>query len=184
MSSPRHHVVPPLAARGRVAVTREELVEWGEAFGRAVTPPLVVALAGDLGAGKTTLAQAVCRGYGVAGEVTSPTYAIVHEYAAPAGPVFHLDLYRLDGAGDLTNVGWDDVMAARALVLVEWPERAGARLPEAYLLVRLEALGDGKRRLVIEPVPADGPYTAWLGELRRELAGAGCAGPAPHRGRS
>ena len=75
---PYHHIVPPLAARAHVAMTRGELVAWGEAFGRAATPPLLIVLAGDLGAGKTTLAQAICAGYGVTEPVTSPTFAIVH----------------------------------------------------------------------------------------------------------
>ena len=76
-------------------MTRDELVAWGEALGRAVSPPLVVALAGDLGAGKTTLAQAMCRGYGVTEPVTSPTFALVHRYDAARSPVYHLDLYRI-----------------------------------------------------------------------------------------
>jgi len=110
----------------------------------------VVAVSGELGAGKTTLIQAICRGYGVTEEVTSPTYAIVHEYAALAGPVFHLDLYRLEGERDLTNVGWDDVLAARALVLVEWPERAGDRLPGEHVSIALEYVdGDPDRRILL-----------------------------------
>ena len=122
---------------------------WGEAFGRAAHPGTVVALRGDLGAGKTTLAQAICRGYGVGQEVTSPTFALVHEYAAARSPVYHLDLYRLEGPGDLTNLGWDDIMSAPALVLVEWPDRAGPRLP-AHVPIDLEHLpGDESRRLLL-----------------------------------
>lgn len=142
--------IPPLAGRGRAALTRDELVAWGERFGRAVRAPLVVAISGDLGAGKTTLVQAICRGYGVTAEVTSPTYAIVHEYVAPAGPVYHLDLYRLEGERELTNVGWDDLVGAHALVLVEWAERAGSRLPPAHVPVDLEYVpGDDGRRLLL-----------------------------------
>src|SRR3954469_22786855 len=92
---PFHHLVPALAPRGRVTMTRADLVAWGESFGRAATPPLVIALAGDLGAGKTTLTQAICAGYGVTEPVTSPTFAIVHRYEAPRAPDYHLDLYRL-----------------------------------------------------------------------------------------
>ena len=146
----RGPAVPALAARGRLAVTLEELVAWGERFGRAAQAPLVVALAGDLGAGKTTLAQAICRGYGVTEPVTSPTYAIVHEYRAPASPVYHLDLYRLDRPDDLTNVAWDEIVSARALVLVEWPERAGGRLPADVVPIDLEPVpGDPGRRLLL-----------------------------------
>lgn len=142
--------VPPLAGRGRLALTREELDAWGERFGRALHAPLVVTLAGDLGAGKTTLVQAICRGYGVTDPVTSPTYALVHEYASARGPVFHLDLYRLEDPRELENIGWDDVMAAHALVLVEWPERADGRVPAAHVPIDLEHLpGDDSRRLLL-----------------------------------
>jgi tRNA threonylcarbamoyladenosine biosynthesis protein TsaE len=147
-----HHgpAVPPLAPRGHLALTLDELVAWGERFGRAAHAPLVVTLAGDLGAGKTTLAQAICRGYGVTEAVTSPTYAIVHEYRAPASPVYHLDLYRLERPDDLVNIGWDEIVGSRALVLVEWPERAAGRLPADAVPIDLEHLaGDPDRRLLL-----------------------------------
>lgn len=142
--------MPPLAASGRLALTEPELVEWGERFGRAAQAPLVVGLTGDLGAGKTTLVRAICRGYGVAGEVTSPTYALVHEYEAPRSRVYHLDLYRLDRESELANIGWDDVLSSGGLVLVEWPERAGALMPSEMVPIELEHLaGDPGRRLLL-----------------------------------
>jgi tRNA threonylcarbamoyladenosine biosynthesis protein TsaE len=142
--------VPPLAPRGRVAMTRDELVAWGESFGRAVKPPLVVALAGDLGAGKTTLAQAVCAGYGVTEPVTSPTFAIVHRYEAPRSPVYHLDLYRLDRPEELVNIGWDEIVMSHALVIVEWPERAGDLVPADHVPIDLEhAPDDDGRRILL-----------------------------------
>jgi len=142
--------IPPLAPRGRLSLTRDELIAWGERFGRAVRAPLLVAISGELGAGKTTLVQAICRGYGVRQEVTSPTFALVHEYTAPAGRVYHLDLYRLAGERDLTNIGWDDVVADHALVLVEWPDRAGERLPSAHVPIDLEHMPDDPdRRLLL-----------------------------------
>ena len=130
-------------------MTLAELVAWGEAFGRAASAPLVVTLSGELGAGKTTLAQAICRGYGVREEVTSPTYAIVQEYAAPRSPVLHLDLYRLKGVEDLANVGWDDVIAADALVIVEWPERAHTQLPDHVPIRLAHDAADPARRLLL-----------------------------------
>jgi tRNA threonylcarbamoyladenosine biosynthesis protein TsaE len=144
------HVVPPLAARGRIALTLPELVAWGESLGRALTPPQLVAISGDLGAGKTTLIQAICRGYGVTEPVTSPTFALVHEYRAPRSPVFHIDLYRLDRPADLTSIGWDDIVRAEALILVEWPERAGDRLPSAHVPIDLEHLpGEPNKRVLL-----------------------------------
>lgn len=144
----RPPVVPDRAPGSRLALTHDELVAWGEAFGRAAHAPLVVTLAGDLGAGKTTLAQAICRGYGVAEEVTSPTYALVHEYHGARGPVYHLDLYRLEDERELTNIGWDEIVTSDALVLVEWPERAGARLP-GHVPLDLEHLADDPTRRLL-----------------------------------
>jgi tRNA threonylcarbamoyladenosine biosynthesis protein TsaE len=144
-----HHVVPSLAPVGRLALTRDELVEWGERFGRAVRPPLVVAISGELGAGKTTLVQAICRGFGVRGEVTSPTFALVHEYSGAHTPVYHLDLYRLSGPDELTNLGWDDFIGSHSLVLVEWPERAGSRMPDDAVPIELEHIADDPTRRVL-----------------------------------
>lgn len=142
-------LVPSLAGRGHLALTEAELTEWGERFGRAVQPPLVVTLRGELGAGKTTLARAICRGYGVSDEVTSPTYTLVHEYQGARSAVYHVDLYRLRGPDELLNIGWDEVLASDALVLVEWPERAGALLPLDHVPIDLEYLpADPTRRVL------------------------------------
>lgn len=143
------HPLPPLAVGGKLALTRDELTAWGERFGRTARAPLVVTLAGDLGAGKTTLAQAICRGYGVTEPVTSPTFALVHRYDAPRSAVYHLDLYRLRGPEELTNIGWDEIVYSQALVLIEWPERAKGALP-AHVAIDLEhAAGDESRRVLL-----------------------------------
>jgi tRNA threonylcarbamoyladenosine biosynthesis protein TsaE len=147
---PAHrHVIPPLAERGQLKLTEAELRNWGEELGRSITPPLIITLTGELGAGKTTLAQAICRGYGVDGEITSPTYALVHEYSARRSAVFHIDLYRLESPDQLTNLGWDEIMSARALILVEWPERAGPRLPEDHLPIDLDYIADDPTRRIL-----------------------------------
>ena len=150
MRAPGQHLVPARAQRGRITLDLAELRKWGEALGRSTTPPLVIALSGDLGAGKTTLAQAICAGYGVTEPATSPTYALVHEYASPRSPVYHIDLYRLKDESELTNLGWDDILASHSLVLVEWPERAGASLPADHVPIDLEHLpGDPDRRVLL-----------------------------------
>jgi tRNA threonylcarbamoyladenosine biosynthesis protein TsaE len=142
-------VVPPLAARGRLSLNKKELERWGEAFGAAASPPLVVTLRGELGTGKTTLVQAICRGYGVSEPVTSPTYALVHRYDSPRSPVLHVDLFRLEDQQQLTNIGWDEIVGSPALVLVEWPERAGTLLPE-HVPIALEYVpGDDDRRILL-----------------------------------
>ncbi len=123
-------------------LTLAELTQWGEALGARLDPPCVITLEGDLGAGKTTLAKAISSGYGVRETVTSPTFAVAHEYRAPRSPVHHLDLYRLTGPDQLANIGWEDVMSAKAVVLIEWPDRAGAELPPAAHAIKLSHVPD------------------------------------------
>ncbi|MBM4194508.1 MAG: tRNA (adenosine(37)-N6)-threonylcarbamoyltransferase complex ATPase subunit type 1 TsaE [Gemmatimonadetes bacterium] len=113
------------------------LAEWGQALGASLRAPALVALSGELGAGKTTLAQAIARGLGVTQPVTSPTFALVQEYAGTTEKLVHLDLYRLRSASELPGIGWEDILAERAIVLVEWPERAGAALPSPTLAIHL-----------------------------------------------
>lgn len=147
---PAHrHVVPPRADKGHLRLNESELRAWGEDLGKATSPPLVVTLTGELGAGKTTLARAICRGYGVEEEVTSPTYALIHEYKAPRSAVFHIDLYRLDSPEQLTNLGWDEIVSSRSLILIEWPERAGSRLPDDHLPIDLDYLPDDPSRRIL-----------------------------------
>ena len=142
-------VIPPLAEYGKLACTEAELITWGEKFGHVASPPLVVTITGELGAGKTTLVQAICRGYGVTEDVTSPTFALVHQYAARKSPVFHLDLYRLEKPEELTNIAWDEILSEEALVLIEWPERAAGRIPRLHVPVSLQHLPhDPSRRLL------------------------------------
>jgi len=148
---PAHrHLVPPLAERGHLKLTEDELRVWGENLGRSINPPLIITLTGELGAGKTTLAQAICLGYGVQDFITSPTYALVQEYSARRSAVFHIDLYRVESPEQLTNLGWDDILGSRALILVEWPERAGRRLPEDHLPIDIDYIeGDPTRRILL-----------------------------------
>ena len=144
-----HPLLPPFAERGRLTLSESELRAWGEAFGHAARAPLLVALSGDLGTGKTTLAQAICRGYGVQEPVTSPTYTLVHEYAGARSAVFHLDLYRLESPAALLEIGWYDIVGAPALVLVEWPERAGALLPADHVPIALDHAREHPDRRVL-----------------------------------
>jgi tRNA threonylcarbamoyladenosine biosynthesis protein TsaE len=120
-----------------------DLQTHGVALGAKLAAPALVTLAGDLGAGKTTLVQAICRGLGVMEPVTSPTFALVHEYQAPAARVVHCDLYRLDTVRDVASLGLDDLRGDPDVVmLVEWPERAGTWLGEPTLTVTLEHVAD------------------------------------------
>jgi tRNA threonylcarbamoyladenosine biosynthesis protein TsaE len=128
----------PRDAEIRAVMTEAELVAWGERIGRESALPLVLALSGDLGAGKTTLARAVARGAGVGGGVPSPTFNLRFSYRGHRGGVHHLDLYRLEAPDDVWELGWEDLGAGTDLVLIEWPERAAGLLPEPRWEIRLE----------------------------------------------
>jgi tRNA threonylcarbamoyladenosine biosynthesis protein TsaE len=118
-------------------LTLEALQDWGRALGARLRAPVLVTLAGDLGSGKTTLVQAIAAGLGVTDDVTSPTYALVHTYGSRQGPVHHLDLYRLRDSSQMVQLGWDDVLRERGIILVEWPERGGDAVPPADVVLRL-----------------------------------------------
>lgn len=142
-------LVPPRAAQGALAMCEDELRDWGRRFGRSAHAPLVVTITGELGAGKTTLVQAICAGYGVDTDVTSPTFALVHEYWATRSVVHHLDLYRLDRADQLDALGWDEIVYGAGLVLIEWPERAGTRVPAGHVTLSLQHLPDDPDRRLL-----------------------------------
>ena len=120
----------PTAGGNAVRLNEDELNRFGETVGASVRPPVVVGLSGDLGTGKTTLVQAMCRGLGARARATSPTYALVHESETAAGvPIYHVDCYRLERPDEARELGFDDMIREGAVVLIEWPERAGLWAP-------------------------------------------------------
>ncbi len=127
----------------------------GERLAAIVRPGDVIALSGDLGAGKTTLARGLLRGLGLEGEAPSPTFTIVQTYDPPEVrmPVWHVDLYRLEEPEEAIELGLEEAFDT-AVVLVEWPERVGALLPRDALRLRLDGAGEGERRLTAEVPPA------------------------------
>jgi tRNA threonylcarbamoyl adenosine modification protein YjeE len=110
----------------------------------------MVALEGPLGAGKTTFARATLQTLGITGEVPSPTFTLVQLYEMGNFPVSHFDLYRLKSADELDELGWDDAMSD-SVVLVEWPERAGSRLPHNRLSLRFGLNEKSERSCTIDP---------------------------------
>jgi tRNA threonylcarbamoyladenosine biosynthesis protein TsaE len=125
----------------------------------------VVALEGDLGAGKTTLARGLIQEAMRSGApVPSPTFTLVQVYDPPAGPrIWHFDLYRLSDAEELVELGWQDALAD-GVVLVEWPSRAGDSLPPETLWVYLDEAGQGR----IATFEADAG--TWAARLSERLA--------------
>jgi len=124
----------------------------GRRLAAALRPGDVVALFGDLGAGKTTLARGMLRGLGVEGDVASPTFPIVQPYDTLTPPVWHVDLYRIEHPAEIEELALDEALGDGALI-IEWPERLGAALWPEALRLTLSRDTDAARALTAE-VPA------------------------------
>jgi tRNA threonylcarbamoyladenosine biosynthesis protein TsaE len=128
---------------------------FGVGIASLLQPGDVVALYGDLGAGKTTLARGIIEGLGHKGEVASPTFPIVQAYEELSLPVWHVDLYRIEKPEEIEELALDEALE-EGVLLIEWPERLGDRLwPHALRLV-LRREGEGARALTAELPPAWG----------------------------
>jgi tRNA threonylcarbamoyladenosine biosynthesis protein TsaE len=124
----------------------EETQELGEKLGRLLTKGDLVALKGDLGAGKTAFARGIARGVGSEDFVTSPTFTIINEYNGDV-PVAHIDVYRLSDAGELEEIGFRDYLK-EYVVIIEWADLVIDILPEEILWVELETIGEQERRII------------------------------------
>lgn len=128
----------------------DETRALGRALAARLAPGDVVALQGDLGAGKTHLAKGVAAGLGLDPEaVTSPTFTIVHEHGD--GALLHLDLYRIESGAEADRLGLGDLLDGDAIALVEWPERGAGWLPDRTLWLRITHLGGDRRRVEVAP---------------------------------
>lgn len=125
-------------------------MEKGRALAARLTPPVLLLLSGELGAGKTTFAKGIVSGLGAAREedVTSPTFTLIHSYRNHVR-VYHVDLYRVEGFHDLETLGLEDVFTEPAVVLVEWAEKLSLRTGWPVVHVRLEHVDETSRRIVI-----------------------------------
>lgn len=129
--------------------TPDETELVGERLGRALSGGEVIAYRGDLGAGKTAFTRGLARGLGISMRVTSPTYTIVNEYIGGRLPLFHFDMYRLDSADDLFDIGWEDYLHRGGVCAVEWSENVSEAIEKA-ITVEIEKLSDETRRITIK----------------------------------
>ena len=128
----------------------EETWRLAAELARELKPGDVLCLEGELGAGKTTFTQGLAHALGVPGRVTSPTFCIVQEHAGERTLLVHMDLYRLHGEDDVLAIGWEDYLARGAILVVEWPERAGSLVPPTARHVFFHHLGEESRRISID----------------------------------
>lgn len=134
-----------------VTRSREETEALGERIGRAAEPGDVIALWGELGAGKTVVARGIARGLGIQDhEVSSPTFVVVHEHLEGRLPFFHIDLYRI-APGDARSTGWEEAIEGTGVTAIEWPDRVGSDLPDDRLDLRIDHAGADQRRIRLVP---------------------------------
>ncbi|UCC72415.1 MAG: tRNA (adenosine(37)-N6)-threonylcarbamoyltransferase complex ATPase subunit type 1 TsaE [Gemmatimonadota bacterium] len=135
---------------GPRAFREPELVGWGERVGASVEPPLWIALNGPLGAGKSVLARAICRGAGITGHIPSPSFTLVQAYASPRSfTIHHVDLFRLRAGDPIEPLGWDELLSTPGLVLLEWATRAEGQQPDDRWEVNID-YGSGPDERVVQ----------------------------------
>jgi len=127
----------------------EETIAFGRSLAAELSPPLIVLLRGDLGAGKTTLVKGIAEGFGAskADQVTSPTFTLVHEYRSPRAVLYHIDLYRIETERELETLGLDDLLAPDSILLIEWGEKFSRFERERDIEIRLERVTETGRRI-------------------------------------
>jgi tRNA threonylcarbamoyladenosine biosynthesis protein TsaE len=148
----------------------EQTQRLGVRLGELLKPADLICLAGDLGSGKTTLAQGIARGWGSLDPVTSPTFVLINEYRrADRAVLFHFDAYRLSGIEEAIALGLNDLLEDSGPILVEWPERVAKALPAARLWISLRWVDELRRGLHFE---AHGPrYERILRQFRQMAFG-------------
>ncbi len=130
--------------------SESETEALGERLARALPPGgVVVALRGELGAGKTAFIRGLARGLGVAGQVVSPTFTIVNELYGPRD-LFHFDMYRLGGADELFDIGWEDYLGRGGVCAVEWSENVPEAFDGTEIRVSIRKTGETGREITIE----------------------------------
>ena len=131
-----------------VSLCEEDTERAGAELAAGLVPGSVVALRGDLGAGKTVFVRGMAAGLGIKSRVTSPTFAIVNEYPGSPG-LIHFDMYRLSGEDELYELGWDDYLARDAVVVCEWSELVPGAM-EGAVTVTIEKTGPQERLITVE----------------------------------
>jgi tRNA threonylcarbamoyladenosine biosynthesis protein TsaE len=129
----------------------EETISLGRELAAILTPPKLVLLRGELGAGKTTLVKGIAAAFQAAAEedVTSPTFTLVHEHRAPEVVLYHIDLYRVDTLRQLETLGLDDLIADNSILLIEWGEKFPRFVHERDVEISLERIEENDRQIKV-----------------------------------
>ncbi len=137
------------ASRIFESASTAETIELGRRLAPELSAGTVLALHGDLGTGKTCLVKGIALGLGVAQEVTSPTFTLIHEYRGGRLPLYHVDLYRLDSTEQAAAIGIEDYLQAGGVTVIEWAEKTESLLPLETRHILFTATGESSRRIEI-----------------------------------
>lgn len=140
----------------------------GSQLGELAQAGDVFLLVGELGVGKTCLAQGIAWGLGIDDYATSPSFVLIREYQGRL-PLYHIDFYRLDSIKEVIELGLEDYLYGSGLCVVEWAEKGLDVLPEEHLLIRIEYLSENERKLYLEP--SGERYREMLCQLSQKVAG-------------
>lgn len=127
----------------------EATIAFGREFATKLTAGDVLALCGDLGAGKTHFVKGLAAGLGVSAEATSPTFTLIHEYTGGRLPLFHFDLYRLETEDELLRIGFDDYLDGGGVLAIEWADKFPALMPAYARWLRFSHRPDGSREVEV-----------------------------------
>ncbi|MBR5401469.1 MAG: tRNA (adenosine(37)-N6)-threonylcarbamoyltransferase complex ATPase subunit type 1 TsaE [Treponema sp.] len=129
--------------------TEQETIELGEKIGRLLKKGDIIAMQGTLAAGKTTITKGIARALEITDTITSPTFCLISEYYGRM-PLYHFDVYRLEGTEDFINLGADDMLYGDGVSIIEWSEKIMDELPSRTIILRLTPQEDGSRIIEIE----------------------------------
>ena len=130
-------------------ISADETISLGERLGKQLAPGDVIALYGDLGAGKTTLTKGIAVGLGLAADIHSPTFTLIHEHPG-AIPLYHVDLYRLSSEQEVETLGLEEYIYRDGVTVIEWANTTRSLLPAERLDITLRMTGDTDRELIFE----------------------------------
>lgn len=132
-----------------ITKSEAETIQVGVAFGATLSPGTIVAMYGDLGAGKTAFIRGLAQGLKLNVRVSSPTFTIVNEYLGRI-PLFHFDMYRLKSADELFDIGWDDYLERDGVCAVEWSENVEDAFPSETIRVKIDKINETDREIKID----------------------------------
>ncbi|MCR4899495.1 MAG: tRNA (adenosine(37)-N6)-threonylcarbamoyltransferase complex ATPase subunit type 1 TsaE [Treponema sp.] len=129
--------------------SEQETINLGEKIGRLLKKGDILAMQGTLAAGKTTITKGIAKGLEITDTITSPTFCLISEYYGRL-PLYHMDVYRLDGREDFINLGTDDMLYGDGVSIIEWSEKIMDELPSSTIIIKLTPQDDGSRLIEIE----------------------------------